>query len=380
VTFSLALVSILKPDGTALVSNRYVGASGTFIDATTLPAAGTYTVVIDPQGAATGSATLTMYDVPPDVSGAITPGGAPVSISTTVPGQNARLTFSGTAGQRVSVKISSVTFSYAPASIVGPDGKAVGGTTFFGTAGGFMDVRSLPSTGTYAIVLDPPGTATGSATFTLYDVPPDVSGVLAFGTPSSASMTTPGQNAKFTFDGAAGQRISLKVSPSTLSQAYVSITKPDGTSFVGNTLFTTTGTFIDTRALPIAGTYTVTVDPQGTATGAVTLTLFDVPADASASMTIGGAPQSISVSTPGQNARVTFDGTAGRAITLKLSNVTMSTAYVSILKPDGTTLVSNQLVSASGRTITATLPVDGTYTIVIDPQGAATGGMTLTLT
>jgi hypothetical protein len=379
VTLSLALVSILRPDGTALVSNRYVGTSGTFIDATTLPLAGTYTVVIDPQGPATGSATLTMYDVPPDAGGSITPGGAPVSISTTVPGQNGRLTFNGAAGQRVSVKITSVTFSSATASIVGPDGKTVGGSTFFATGGGFMDVRSLPTAGAYAIVVDPPNTTTGSATFTLYDVPPDVTGTLAFGTPSSASMTTPGQNANFTFDGAAGQRISLKVGPSTLSQAYVSIAKPDGTSFVGNTLFATTGAFIDTRALPVAGTYTVTVDPQGTATGSATLTVYDVPADAAGSIAIGGAPQSISVATPGQNARVTFDGTAGRAITLKLSNVTMSIAYVSILKPDGTTLVSNQLVSTGGRTITATLPVDGTYTIVIDPQGAATGGMTLTL-
>jgi hypothetical protein len=96
-------------------------------------------------------------------------------------------------------------------------------------------------------------------------------------------------------------------------------------------------------------------------------------------MTIGGPPQSLSLATPGQNARVTFDGTAGRAITLKLSSVTFSSAYVSILKPDGSALVSNALVSTGGRTITATLPSDGTYTIVIDPQGAATGSATLTL-
>src|SRR5207237_9322063 len=218
--------------GTAVVSNRYVGTSGTFIATTTLPLAGTYSVVIDPQGPATGSATLTMYEVPPDAGAAISPGGAPASISTTVPGQNGRLTFTGAAGQRVSVKISSVTFSSATASIVGPDGKTVGGSTFFGTGGGFMDVRSLPTAGTYAIVVDPPNTTTGSATFTLYDVPPDISGTLGFGTPSSASMGIPGENAKFTFDGAAGQRISLKVGPSSLSQAYVSIAKPDGTSFV----------------------------------------------------------------------------------------------------------------------------------------------------
>jgi L-lactate permease len=42
--------------------------------------------------------------------------------------------------------------------------------------------------------------------------------------------------------------------------------------------------------------------------------------------------------------------------------------------------VSNALFSTFDRTIATTLPVAGTYTIVIDPQGAATGGMTLTLT
>jgi len=193
-------------------------------------------------------------------------------------------------------------------------------------------------------------------------------------------MTTPGQNAKFTFDGAAGQRVSLKVSSSTLSQAYVSIAKPDGSSFVKNTIFATLGTFIDTQTLPVAGTYTVTIDPLSTATGSATLTLYEVPADATASMTIGGAPQPVSVATPGQNARVTFDGTAGWAVSLKLSSITISSSYVSILKPDGTILVANTLVGTTARTITATLPVDGTYTVVIDPLSAAVGGMTLTLT
>ena len=49
------------------------GTSGGFIDARTLPADGTYTLVVDPQGTATGSATLTLYDVPPDASGSIVP-------------------------------------------------------------------------------------------------------------------------------------------------------------------------------------------------------------------------------------------------------------------------------------------------------------------
>jgi hypothetical protein len=64
---------------------------------------------------------------------------------------------------------------------------------------------------------------------------------------------------------------------------------------------------------------------------------------------------------------------------LKLTAVTISTSHVSILKPDGTALVSNVFVSTLGRTINATLSSSGTYMIVVDPQGAATGSMTVAL-
>jgi subtilisin family serine protease len=383
VSLNLALVSILKPDGSQLVSNRYVGTYGAFIDTTTLPTAGTYSIVVDPQGAATGSATLTLYDVPPDAGGPITPGGASVSASTTVPGQNVRLTFNGTAGQRVSMTISSATFSSATASLIGPDGNPVGGGTFFGPGiTAFMDTRTLPATGTYAIVVDPPGAATGGATFKLFDVPPDIAGTIALGgTPTRVDMGTPGQNAKLTFSGTAGQRISINIDQSSLSQAYVSITNPDGSMLVNNTLFATTPAFVDTRTLPATGTYTITVDPQGATTGGARLTLYDVPPDAGGTLTAGGPSQTILLATPGQNARLTFSGNAGQAISLKLTGSSISFGYASILKPDGTTLVPNTIFGAGfDRTITATLPTSGTYTIVIDPQGNATGGMTLTLT
>ena len=380
VTASLAFVSILKPDGTALGSLTYIGTGGGFVDTRTLPTAGTYTILFDPQYAATGSVTLTLYDVPPDAGGPIAANGAATSISTGTPGQNGRLTFSGAAGQRISLKISGVTFTSAFISIIRPDGATVGTNAYIGTGGGFIDTRTLPVAGTYTILVDPQSMATGSATFNLYDVPADATGALtAGGTSLTAAMTSPGQNARITFEGQAGQRISLKIGPATLSAANVSIAKPDGSTLVANALFGSAGTFIDTRTLPVTGTYAITIDPQGTATGSATLTLYEVPAEASGSMT-AGAPLTISTTTPGQNARVTFDGRAGQAISLRFSSVTVSSSYVSILRPDGTTLVSQTFVTSVGRTITATLPTDGSYTVVIDPQGAATGSMTLTLT
>ena len=69
-------VSIVKPDGTALASPTSVGTSGGSIDAKTLPAAGSYTILVDPQSNATGSMTLTLHTVPPDATGSITAGGA----------------------------------------------------------------------------------------------------------------------------------------------------------------------------------------------------------------------------------------------------------------------------------------------------------------
>jgi large repetitive protein len=376
-TFSFAFVSILKPDGSAIGSSHIIGPGDTFIDTTTLPSTGGYTLFIDPNGASTGSATVQIYDVPPDAGGPITPSGAPVSVSTTVPGQNGRLTFSGTAGQRVSLSISSVTYSSATAQLLDPSGNAVGGGVFFGSGGGFVDTRTLPSTGTYAITIDPPYMTTGSATFTLYNVPPDVTGTVTPGGAFVTSISTPGQNANYTFDGTAGQRISLKVGPSTMSMGYVSVTGPAGVQVVSRTLFSSFETFVDTRALPATGTYTLTVDPYNDATGFAMITLYNVPADASAALTVGGPAQSISIATPGQNGRVTFNGQAGRAVTISLTNITIPISFVSIWGPDGTQLVTNQLVGAFPKTIAATPTADGTYTIVIDPQGTATGSMTL---
>jgi subtilase family protein/fervidolysin-like protein len=376
-TFQFALLSILKPDGSALGNNRFIGPGSTFIDTVTLPSAGAYSIVINPNGASTGAATVEIYDVPPDAGGPITPSGAPVTVATAVPGQNGRLTFAGTAGQRVSLKISNVSYSSATAQMLDPSGNAVGGSVLFGTGGGFVDTRTLPSTGNYSITIDPPNTTTGSATFTLYNVPPDVTGTVTPGSSFVTSISTPGQNASYTFDGTAGQRISLKIGPSTMSMGYVSLTGPGGIQVVSRTLFSSFETFVDARALPTTGTYTLTVDPYNDATGFAMVALYNVPADASASLTIGGPAQSISIVTAGQNGRVTFVGQAGRAVTISLTNITIPISFVSILKPDGTPLVTNQLVGAFPKTIPATPTVDGAYTIVIDPQGTATGSMTL---
>jgi hypothetical protein len=295
------------------------------------------------------------------------------------PGQNGRLTFNGNAGQRISVKLTSVTISSSYLSILKPDGSALGGTTYVGTSGGFVDTRTLPAAGTYTVLIDPQGAATGSMTATLYEVPADAGGTItAGGSALTIATTTPGQNARVAFDAQAGQRVSLKLS-TAISSSSVSIFKPDGTALGSPAYAGGSGGFVDTRTLPAAGTYTILVDPQGAATGSMTLTLYDVPPDVTGTLAIGGPPLAVIITTPGQNARVMFDGRAGQRITLRVSDVTILGSYVSVLRPDGTRIGSQNLVTTSGRTITVDLAADGPYTIVVDPHAAATGSMTLTL-
>jgi subtilisin family serine protease len=380
VSMSSAYVSILKSDGTPLGGNVYVSIFGGFLDTRALPATGSYTILVDPQGTATGSMTLTLYDVPPDLGNTLTPSGSPFTATIGTPGQNARLRFDGQAGQRVSLRLSPVTIPNSYVSILAPDGNPLGGSVYVSSFGGFLDTRTLPSTGSYTILVDPQGADMGSSTLTLNDVPPDVTGTLSFGGPLTATITTAGQNARLRFDGQAGQRISLKLSPITISSSYVSILKPDGTPLGGNTYVSNFGGFLDTRTLTATGTYTILLDPLDSATGSATMTLYNVPADVTGTITPGGAAATIATASPGQNARLTFEGQAGQKISLKLTGVTIANSYVSILKPDGNPLGGNAYVGTSGGFLdTRALPAAGTFTILLDPQEAATGSATLTL-
>jgi YD repeat-containing protein len=378
--------TIKNPDGTNLASIYICGATG-YIDTVVLPQTGTYTILIDPEGANTGSQTLLLSDVPADATGTITPGGAAVTVTTTTAGQNAVLTFSGTAGQRVSLQISNSTFAGCLAAfetIKNPDGTNLASIYICG-ATGYIDTVVLPVTGSYTILIDPQGTTIGSQSLQLNDVPADVAGTI---TPGGAAVTvtttTAGQNAVLTFSGTAGQRVSLQISNSTFAgclAAFETIKNPDGTNLASIYICGATG-YIDTVVLPQTGTYTILVDPQGTTIGSQSLQLNDVPADATGTITPGGAAVTVTTTTAGQNAVLTFSGTAGQRVSLQISNSTFAgclAAFDSIRKPDGTNLASIYICGATGYIDTVVLPVTGSYTILIDPQGTTSGSQTLLL-
>jgi hypothetical protein len=159
-------VTVQNPDGSTLASASGVGTGGAFIDTRTLAADGTYTIVVNPRSSYTGTMTLTLYDVPPDVAAAITPGGAAVPLAIATPGQNGSLTFSGQAGQAYSLVISAVTVSQTDVSVRRPDGTNLVNPTLVTTSGRTIAFTANVA-GSYTIVVNPRTTHTGSLTFRL---------------------------------------------------------------------------------------------------------------------------------------------------------------------------------------------------------------------
>ena len=262
----LSQISIRQPDDSVLVAPATFGLGAGFIDTRTLSQNGAHTILIDPQAAATGSITLTLHDVPADASAAIVPGGPPVTATTSTPGQNSRLSFTGTAGQRVSLRVAPGCCA-ASFSILEPGGAPVAGPTIFGSGGGFVDTVTLPSNGAYTVVADPQGPVTGSLTLTLYDVPADAAGSAVVGGPAvTVSTTTPGQNAVVSFAGTAGDGLLARIGPFNCCSTRVSVRNPDGSLLAGPVSFNPDGGPL-TAHLPTSGTYTLFIDPQGPAEG-----------------------------------------------------------------------------------------------------------------
>jgi YD repeat-containing protein len=378
--------TILNPDGTPLAtsSNLCAGGNGGIVGPVVLPTSGTYTVVVDPYGSYEGQITLAVYDVV-DVTGPLTFGEA-VNASLTTPGQRGVWTFSGSANQRVSTAIGASTMGncaliWHKFTILNPDGTPLGSISNL-CAGATVEPVVLPTVGVYTVVVDPYRSYTGQVAVTAYNVV-DVTGPMTFGEAVNASLTTPGQRGMWTFSGSANQRVSAVINTSTVGLCpYIyhkfTILKPDGTP-LGSISNLCTGTIIEPVVLPTGGTYTVVVYPSGSYTGEVTVTAYNV-VDMTGSLTVNAAAVPVALMTPGQQAILTFSGTAGQLATVRLTGNTIGTTLVKLLKPDFSQLTSTSSAASSFNLTQQTLSPTGTYTVIVDPSAAKTGTISVQVT
>jgi len=318
-------------------------------------------------------------------------------VNLTTPGQPVQYTFIGKAAQKVLLYMYNGTYAGngcyfsqgASLTVLNPNGSTLASVSCFSTSA-FIDTTTLPQTGTYTIKVNPIGT-TGSFTFSLYNVPPDFTGTLTPGTPLNVSIT-PGQNAVLTFSGTSGQPVTFNITNGTYGGAGCSFSQgvsltvlnPNGTT-LASVSCVSNAAFIDTTTLPQTGTYTVKVNHISSSTGSLTLTLYNVPPDVTGTLT-AGTPLNVTIGTPGQNATLTFSGTSGQTASFNITNGTFGACVFSlgvnmtILNPDGTTLVPAFCFNSTASIGTQTLQQNGVYSVKANPNGPGTGSFTITMT
>jgi uncharacterized surface protein with fasciclin (FAS1) repeats len=362
------IVSILNPDGSTLTSTTVIW-SGALIDVQTLPTTGTYTVFVD-TGSPGGSITLQLYDATTQ-NGPISIGGAPVTSNVNV-GQDVFLTFNGTAGQQISLGISNSNLNEPVVSILKPDGSTLASTTVI-WSGAFIDVQTLPTTGTYTVFIDT-GSPGGTITVQLYDASA-INGTITVGG-NVPETVRPGQDVYLTFSGTAGQQVSLLGYNSNLNDPVIGILKPDLSTLASTTVIFSSA-FVDVMTLPTTGIYTVFADTNAPG-GNITLELIDATTVTGPITVNGSAP--VENVNAGQDVKLTFSGTAGQHVTLNASNSNLNSyPVVAILNPDGSTLSSCTIVFSGCSTGSQTLGSTGTYTAYVD-TGSTPGTVTLSAT
>jgi hypothetical protein len=308
------------------------------------------------------------------VTGSIGTDGTPATVSLTNSGDSISLTFSETAGHYIYLEFSGGFSYWANLVIYNPDGTQLASSPF---GGGYFDRTLVAQTGTYTISLSP--SATGSATFTLFDVPADSAGsITTDGAPSSITVSTPGQRGYLTFSGTAGTPISVVFGSGFYFWSNVALVNPDGSTLT-STAFG--DGFIDKTTLPQTGNYQLWLHPYecpcgNSQTGQASFQIWQVPADDSGTMTIGGSA-TMDITTPGQRAYRTFDGAAGQVVQATWTGDFGYYAGVTLYNPDGSTLSSSNWGPGS---MTATLPATGTYKLYFSPNESAGNNRTGTAT
>ncbi|HEY0389198.1 MAG TPA: hypothetical protein VGC71_12220 [Gaiellales bacterium] len=379
-----ATVKIKKPDSTVLTTIALTN-SGALMEPTTLPATGTYTVTVDPTAESTGTVTLNAFVSPADLTGALT-SGTPTTAALTTVGQNASYTISATSGQYLAVKFANDGISSTKVTITNPSNATItNGSATFGTTGKFFDAVQLTASGTYTIKVDPQGTATGSVDVTAYAFTNPSTQSATLGTPLTVT-TVPGQNAQITFTAAAKDSIQFSnITAGSTGISGLTASLYQGSTQIGSSwTFGNSDKYIDTLSLTAGATYKLLLDPSGQNAGSVTTTIYSVPADATYSGVTLGSTTAVSVATPGQNAKVTFTGTAAHQLSLWFTNVTIGSAIgsgstVTLTGPTGSAVGTSWTLNAHDTfREPVTLPSTGTYTLSFDPAGNYTGGFSVT--
>jgi hypothetical protein len=291
------------------------------------------------------------------------------------PGAVARLTFSGTKGQKVFVDVPSSTLAdeCGIVTLEGPDsGKLNSGCIIGGN--GFIDATLLPATGQYTVVVAPTH-GIGNAQLVVIGDTDQQGTLLVDGAEVTAEIAQPGAVARFTFSGTARQKVFVDVPSSTLPDecGVLNLEGPDSSRLASGCIIGGNG-FIDATVLPSTGQYTIVVDPTARGTGNAQVSVITA-SDQQGTTDVGGAAVTAAIGQPGAVARFTFSAVKGQKVFVDVpsSNLPDECGVLALEGPDSSRLASGCIIGGNGFIDATVLPSTGQYTIVVDPAAHGTG-------
>src|SRR5215213_7728439 len=405
-------------DGGGGTNSRIPASSGFF----TLPSSGTYTIQATSFSAATsGTYTLGLTAQTADNCAAVTPISFGQTLGGSLSGTDCRLadnssfdkySFSGTAGQQVSISMSSSAFDTF-LILLKPDGSPLASDD---DGGGGTNSRipassgtiTLPTTGTYIVYANSfSAGVTGAYSLTLTGQTPGGScpssgislGQTVGGTLSGSDCQLSDGSLfdSYTFSGTAGQQISVSMSSPTFD-TYLLLLRPDNTLLAedddgGGGTNSRMPASSGTITLPATGTYRILANSfSAGVTGGYTLTLSGTSPVSCASAAIS-AGQTVSGALANTDCRLadnsffdsySFTGTAGQQVAVSMNSFAFDT-YLFLTGPNGLVVDDDDGGGSTNSRIPPgtgffTLPTSGTYNILANSFSSnTTGTYTLSL-
>ncbi len=305
--------------------------------------------------------------------------GTPLALSLARAGQNARLRFTGTAGEVLGLLVAGQATLPSGRSVYyrvnRPDGtlwKSVAASS------GLVLNLALPVTGTYEVFVD---AGYGETLATEVLLRGNEGSPVIDGATSTHVAARAGEAAYFQITASSGDSLGLGISGLTIangSGAAVNIYRPNGMLLANTTCHAANaGCDLNLSSLEggVHGVEVVPLDPAQTMQ-------FDATVSRDVAMNMARAnPTSLNLPRHGKNARLAFTAAANEVVALKITGQTTQPSaagvYFRALRPDGVTVTSGY--AAGDKTLLIDTSVAGTYQIFVDPENGATTTATLTL-
>jgi hypothetical protein len=350
-------VSLFSPTGVQVVNNNATYDFGPV----TLAQAGTYALVFSGNGHTTGTINFELLDVASQPALPLN-----TDLTGTLPANTTILyQLAGTYGEQLYFYGKNVSAGGAGWTLYGANNVQVGSA---GLGGDFLE--TLPYPGTFVLALQGgPNSLTYSNQVNTFSY---TTNALATGTVQTPTITHPGDQAVYTFNGTAGQQLYFDSRQFNYIGINAILLSPSGvTLFNNNATYDSGGPF----TLYQSGTYNLVIYGSGHTTGQVAFNLLDLAA--ATPVTIGGVVND-SLGDHTEARFYKFNGTAGQRVNLGSGGIGANQANWQLFGPQSQPITSSASISQNIGTVT--LPVTGTYTFGVIGNGNTTGTVQYQLT